>query len=209
MRGTKSMQQITQENSRSRYYAHKDTSPRHPRRKGLTSAKAIRRQQRIAAAMDFRLQGHTHRAIATQLHVSPETVRRYVLEGMAKHVPAETAQQVLKMELWRLDQMQSGIFGQAAHGDTVAIEAMLKIMQRRARYLGLDQDKSAGVSVSINGNGMPNAEDVGIQISFVRPSWKEEDGVVTIDAFAAEQYADGPPQIATPPRIATRGSNGK
>jgi hypothetical protein len=50
----------------------------------------------------------------------------------------EEAQEVTALELIRLDEMSKGISTSAEKGDPRLIETMLKIMDRRAHYLGLD-----------------------------------------------------------------------
>jgi len=51
----------------------------------------------------------------------------------------EAAKDVRDMELRRLDRMLRGLWALAAEGDTQAIDRVLKIMQRRADLLGLDE----------------------------------------------------------------------
>lgn len=77
------------------------------------------------------------RAIAAQLDVSKSTAQRLVAEAIAE-IKREPAQQVVDMELQRLDVMLLGVWKGAATGDTKAIAAALKIMERRAKYQGLD-----------------------------------------------------------------------
>ena len=50
----------------------------------------------------------------------------------------EEAQEIIALELIRLDEMSKGISTSAENGDPRLIETMLKIMDRRAHYLGLD-----------------------------------------------------------------------
>ena len=53
-------------------------------------------------------------------------------------VDAVYAQRVLELELQRLDVLQSTYWDQAVSGQFDALAAVLNIMQRRAKYLGLD-----------------------------------------------------------------------
>jgi hypothetical protein len=48
------------------------------------------------------------------------------------------------LELTRLDALQRAVWEQAESGDVRALEAVLKIMDRRAKLLGLDQVESEG-----------------------------------------------------------------
>lgn len=51
----------------------------------------------------------------------------------------EEATDALQLELERLDAMLSGLWKKAETGDTEAIDRVLKIMERRSKYLGLDE----------------------------------------------------------------------
>jgi hypothetical protein len=83
-------------------------------------------------------------------------------------VPREKAEQVLALELTRLDAMEGSIFLDAANGDIPAIDACLRIQHQRARLCGLYPDsKGGGVHVNIGTSG--NAEDTGIQVVFQAP----------------------------------------
>jgi len=139
-----------------------------------TSPNAIKLQQRRAAALDYRLQGHPFWKIGNALHCHPSTAQSYVIRAMKDMIPKETAQQVLAMEMQRLDMMQASICRSAEDGDIHAQEAVLKIMHQRARYLGLYPDSGKGgghVHLNFDGDpSAPNAENEGIVVTFVRPS---------------------------------------
>jgi hypothetical protein len=51
------------------------------------------------------------------------------------------------MELARLDRLQAAVWGDAIAGDIAAIHTVLKIMERRAKYAGLDAPTRAAISV--------------------------------------------------------------
>ncbi|WP_155293515.1 hypothetical protein [Rhodococcoides fascians] len=103
-----------------------------------TSPAAIERAQRQEQALQLRLAGATIRAIAGQMKISKSTAQRYVAEAI-EEIKREPAQQVVDMELQRLDAMLLGIWKDARSGDLKAIGAALKIMERRAKYQNLDQ----------------------------------------------------------------------
>ena len=50
----------------------------------------------------------------------------------------EPADELRTLELERLDRLLLGVWGQAAKGNQGAVDRALKIMERRARLLGLD-----------------------------------------------------------------------
>jgi hypothetical protein len=140
---------------------------RHPHGPAKTSAKAIKRKQKEAEVLTYRLAGHSFAAIGKQLSCSPDTAHRMATAAMAKIVPVETAQEVLKAELLKLDAMATGVYENAIHGEPAAIDAMLSIMRLRGRYLGLFPDgKGGGVNINI---ATGTAEDTGIQVVFQAP----------------------------------------
>jgi hypothetical protein len=147
-----------------------------------TSPNAIKLQQRRAAALDYRLQGHAYHRIAKVLSCHPSTAHDYVVKALRDIVPREKAEAVLQLELARLDAMQGAIFANAAGGDIPSIDACLRITHQRARLLGLyPNDKHNSLHVSVGDPDRPNAEDTGIQVTFVRPSRRPEDAGKVVD----------------------------
>ena len=142
-----------------------------------TSPRVIQQRQRQAAALDFRLQGHAYHRIAKELHCHPSTAHDLVVKGLHNMVPRETAQQVLAMELARLDALLEKYQPLALRGagDKGAAELCLKISNQRCRLAGLYPDRHGGVNVLFGNGSQPNAEDVGIEVVFVKPSWREDE----------------------------------
>jgi hypothetical protein len=146
-----------------------------------TSPRALRLQQRRAKALDYRLQGRSYKAIGEAMKIHPSTAQDYVIHCMRDFVPRDTAEAVLQLELERLDQMQASVYEHAASGDIAAIEVCLKIQNQRAKLLGLypTDGRHPSLHVNVGGNDatLPNAEDVGIQVTFVWPDpgkWQDE-----------------------------------
>jgi hypothetical protein len=109
-----------------------------------TSAAEIRRAERRALATELRRSGLSYERIAEQVRQRyPETkydrsaayqdVRRVLDDLLNEHAPY-----VLAEELSRLNAMTASIWTQVRRGDLQAIDRMIKIMERRAAYLGLD-----------------------------------------------------------------------
>jgi hypothetical protein len=97
---------------------------------------AVRRKE----AVDLRVEGKTYREIGQELGVTPTRARQLVSEALAalQKDTAESAEELRRLELDRLDQLQSGLWEEAAGGNLKAVGAALKIMERRARLVGLD-----------------------------------------------------------------------
>ena len=84
--------------------------------------------------------GRGYTEIAAALGIGKSQAHRLVKTALAECVEAVTAEatQLKAEELSRLDGMLSGIWVEARKGHLGAIEKVLKIMERRAKLLGLD-----------------------------------------------------------------------
>ena len=106
--------------------------------KRSTSPAAIERAKRRAQALELRAAGRKYREIAEALdYSSPQHAHRDVkteLDALVKGPALE----VLSEELDRLDKMLQGLWSEARRGNVHAVDRVLRIMERRARYLGLD-----------------------------------------------------------------------
>lgn len=102
--------------------------------------KAEESADRRVQSLELRKAGASYRAIGAKLGISEAQAHRDVmtsLEALRKLQNVEAAQ-VLTIELARLDDMQIAIATQVRQGNHGAIDRSLRIMERRARYLGLD-----------------------------------------------------------------------
>ena len=90
-------------------------------------------------AFQLRQAGASYELIAEKLNYatakSAESSIRRVLN--ARYKP-DDVEEVVQMELARLDALQLIAWRRAKEGDLSAIDRILKIMERRAKYLGLD-----------------------------------------------------------------------
>lgn len=94
-----------------------------------------------AKAMEFRKAGYQYREISDALGVPISTVGRWVKEGMDqwRKQAAKYAEDIVLMEEKRLDRMLAGVWSRAKAGDDAAVDRVIKIMERRAKLLGLDK----------------------------------------------------------------------
>jgi len=94
-------------------------------------------------AFDLRKAGASYDVIAEKLGyknaLSAENAVRQVIERRYK---PDDIQHVVYMELERLDALQLIAWRKAKEGDMGAIDRILKIMERRSKYLGLDQQEA-------------------------------------------------------------------
>lgn len=111
------------------------------------SAKRIADFDRQNKALELRRAGMTYEAIAKNLgYRGPTGSRKAILTAMRKAIQ-EPADDVRQLELARLDRMQAGVWAAAITGDAASIVAVLKIMARRALYLGLDAPVKVDITV--------------------------------------------------------------
>ena len=101
-----------------------------------TSPAMIALAERRAKTLDLRRQGHSFEEIAAHLGISDSTAHRDVSVAMAQ-ITAEPAHELLTLELLRLDEMQRGFYAAACEGNIAATKMCLRILDQRAKLLGL------------------------------------------------------------------------
>ncbi len=117
------------------------------RKTNLTSPRKVRAQTRKLKALEYRQSGESYDAIAEKLGMSREGARKAVVRAL-EEMNAETQDRVqemkseMRLELLRLDEMQDAIWDKAVSGDIPCQQQMLRIIEHRAKLLGLD--KAAG-----------------------------------------------------------------
>jgi hypothetical protein len=110
--------------------ARKDAQP------GKAEAAAERRVQ----ALQLRMAGASYRAIGSRLGVSEAQAHRDVHAELTRlaEKAADAAEQVRTLELERLDAMLLALWPQAKQANQGAIDRVLRLMERRAKLLGID-----------------------------------------------------------------------
>jgi len=99
-------------------------------------------KERRQKAFELRKSGASFVEIGKKLGISTQAAHQHVqkkIQELAKKTN-EDAMDVMRMELERLDQMMLGIYKDAVAGKVTAVDRVLKIMDRRAKFLGLDFD---------------------------------------------------------------------
>lgn len=98
--------------------------------------------ERHALALEMRKHGYSYDQIGEHFECSSQSARSLVKLALEKAI-REPGQEIIDIELQRLDQLYRVAFNRAATGEVGAINQCLAVMQRRAKYLGLDApDKS-------------------------------------------------------------------
>jgi hypothetical protein len=89
-------------------------------------------------ALELRKAGYGFEDISRALGMAgPGNAYRLVQQAL-KDTYREPADEVRKLELERLDRLTRAIWPRAIGGDGESIDRVLRLMQRRAKYLGLD-----------------------------------------------------------------------
>jgi hypothetical protein len=134
-----------------------------------TSPKTIALRKRQARALGHRLSGYSFEEIASEMKLSLTTAHRWITEALDR-VIKEPATAVLTMELRRLDDMQTGVYEAATNGDPVAVHAMLRIIDARARLLGLyPRNGEASMLMHIGADGQPDRPAIAITFHMPEP----------------------------------------
>jgi len=115
--------------------------------------------------MDLRKKGLSFRAIGAELEISKTRAHTHYKKAMDEllvELQGE-AKEVVALEISRLDSLMEAVMPKAEAGDLAAVDRVLKIQDRRAKYLGLDAPVRAQVE------GKLTLEDLVMQ------SWEDED----------------------------------
>lgn len=100
--------------------------------------RAAQREERRQRALELRRTGATFEQIAKKLEYrSPAEAARDITR-MLTSVIRETSEEVRAVELARLDGLMVTLWPSARRGDLQAVDRVLKVMERRAKLLGLD-----------------------------------------------------------------------
>ena len=103
-------------------------------RKALTPERVNKECQ----AAELREAGLDYDTIAEKLGYSDRSGAFRAVQRILKRAQRESGSQLLELELRRLDTMHEGLWLRAQRGDTFSVDRVLKIQERRAKYLNLD-----------------------------------------------------------------------
>jgi hypothetical protein len=106
-----------------------------------TSPRRIRALERRERAMALRVAGKSYADIGAALGVSAQRAYQYVTEELGKAAKrrAESAEAMVRLESDRIDQLWAALWPQCQKGVPRAVEVAVRLLDRRARMLGLDQ----------------------------------------------------------------------
>jgi hypothetical protein len=98
----------------------------------------VRAHERHLRALELRKAGATYETIAGQLGYANASGARKAVASALKATLREPAEELRTLELARLDAMALALWRRVQDGDEKAVDRVLRIMERRARLLGLD-----------------------------------------------------------------------
>jgi hypothetical protein len=145
-----------------------------------TSESAWDTRHRMAAAVELRKQGYSMQSIADTLGCSRSYAEKLIKKAFNNIIEKPT-KELLEMELQRLDALLVPAFAAATATDPEtgtpifnkdAIDSVLKIMERRAKFCGLDKPVKTKVEATVSTNPT---------VSIYLPDNGRGDAPVTID----------------------------
>jgi len=121
-------------------------------------ARMVRVTQHQATALEMRRAGLGYRAIAAKMGLSKSQTHRLVKDGLADAIEqvAGASDELRAEEVDRLDAVLASVWPAARRGNLGAVDRVLRIMERRAKLLGLDAPEKREHS-GPNGNPIPVA----------------------------------------------------
>jgi hypothetical protein len=103
-------------------------------------------RKREARVFELRIQGFTFEQIASEVGYQGASGAWQAYKRVKESHIFESVDEARQLELMRLDEMMSAIWDRAIGGDLPAASCVLKIMDRRAKLLGLDKPEKIEVN---------------------------------------------------------------
>lgn len=124
-------------------------------RPGKTAYAAVERVQLTDKLLDRVVTGKSIKAASEELGIAYNTAHRWYTAALRKIYDdnATLREEVLGKELKTLDLLQRALWPAAKSGHVRSIEVMLAVMDRRAKYLGLD----AAVKIQVEATRVDDA----------------------------------------------------
>ncbi len=108
-------------------------------RESPLSVRRIEAAERQVQALELRKRGKTFQDIADSLGYATAQGAYLAVESGLKRTQQQPADSVRQLELERLDKLLDAMWDKATAGKDFSVDRVLAIMDRRARYLGLDK----------------------------------------------------------------------
>lgn len=106
----------------------------------------IELKKRDARVFELRIQGYTFIQIASEVGFSGPSGAWQAYQRIKSEVIFESIEEARQLELMRLDELHLAVWDRALIGDLPSANCVLKIMDRRAKLLGLDKPEKIEVN---------------------------------------------------------------
>lgn len=113
-----------------------------PENQGRITHRAAAKERGLEA-LKLRRQGYDYQTIADKLGYATKASAWTVVNRLLAAEKREASAGIVELELQRLDEMQAPMYRRALTGNPAAVDRVLKIMERRAKYLNLDNPQNA------------------------------------------------------------------
>jgi hypothetical protein len=115
---------------------------------GTTTAKRTTTAERKAQALARRIGGFTFQQIADELKITRQAAHALVVSALKElnEKTMESAAELKRLEMERLDTMRSAVWGGVLKGDLQSIDRALKISARLAALAGIDAPTKTDVT---------------------------------------------------------------
>ena len=113
-----------------------------------TNQSAALYKVKAAKALTMRMEGKTFEVIRVALGYATRQGAYMAVRTSLDAVTREPAQELIKLDLERLDALWIPQYLLAQSGDVLAMNACIKLMERRAKLLGLDAPAKQDVTVT-------------------------------------------------------------
>jgi len=115
-------------------------------RKNAPEPETLERETKI---LELRRAGVTWAVIAERTGYASASGAYNAYQRIAERTIRPKLEELRDMELDRLDRLQAGVWGKAINGEIRAVDSVLRIIDRRARLLGLDAPKELNVKAEV------------------------------------------------------------
>lgn len=118
----------------------------------MTSKKAPEPEllEQEAKVIELRRSGATWSVIAERVGYAGPSGAYKAYQRAAERMIRPNLEELRDTELDRLDRLQLGLWGKAIQGDVRAVDSVLRIIDRRARLLGLDAPSQVNLKAEVN-----------------------------------------------------------
>lgn len=105
--------------------------------------------ERELKVLNLRLAGATWAEIAQAMGYAGPSSAYYTYQKAAERMIRPKLEEYRDLELDRLDRLQRGLWKKAAGGDPRAVDSVLRIIDRRAKLLGLDAPQNINLQAEV------------------------------------------------------------